>query len=210
MELGAQLWTVREHTQTLADFAEALRKIADIGYKNIQVSGTCKHEPDWLETQLRTAGLRCVVTDYGNPVIPECEYIMTTNMMVLPETLYHNHAEEFAKNENGLNFLEQIPADTSFLLDTYWIQAAGGDPAWWIRRFAGRVPCVHLKDMSFDGKMAAIGDGNMNFSAIVQACRESGTRYMLVEQDDCFGECPFECLKRSYANLQLLCIDKKP
>ena len=41
MELGAQLYTVRAFTQTLADFAETLKKVADIGYRTVQVSGTC-------------------------------------------------------------------------------------------------------------------------------------------------------------------------
>ncbi len=36
--LGAQLYTVRKFTQTIPDIAETLRKIADIGYKTIQIS----------------------------------------------------------------------------------------------------------------------------------------------------------------------------
>jgi hypothetical protein len=30
----------------------------------------------------------------------------------------------------------------------------------------------------------------------------AGTKYMMVEQDDCNGEDPFECLKRSYEYLK--------
>ena len=39
LKLGAQLYTVREFTQTEKDFAETMKKIADIGYKYAQVSG---------------------------------------------------------------------------------------------------------------------------------------------------------------------------
>ena len=42
MQIGAQLYTVREHTRNLDDFSETLKKIADIGYKTVQVSGTCR------------------------------------------------------------------------------------------------------------------------------------------------------------------------
>ena len=41
MKLGAQLYTVRDFTKTTDDFAETLKKVADIGYRTVQVSGTC-------------------------------------------------------------------------------------------------------------------------------------------------------------------------
>ena len=41
MEIGAQLYTVRDYAKTTEDFAETLKKIADIGYRIVQVSGTC-------------------------------------------------------------------------------------------------------------------------------------------------------------------------
>jgi sugar phosphate isomerase/epimerase len=39
LKLGAQLYTVREYTQNEQDFAKTMEKIADIGYKYVQVSG---------------------------------------------------------------------------------------------------------------------------------------------------------------------------
>ena len=62
MQLGAQLFTTRESCQTLEGFAETLKRIADIGYQTVQVSGTCAFEADWLKEQLRQNGLRCVLT----------------------------------------------------------------------------------------------------------------------------------------------------
>ena len=41
----------------------------------------------------------------------------------------------------------------------------------------------------------------MNFDGILAACEEAGVEYLLVEQDHCYGENPFDCLKRSYQNL---------
>ena len=38
--------------------------------------------------------------------------------------------------------------------------------------------------------------------AVFEKARDAGTEYMFVEQDDCYGEDPFECLKRSYAYLK--------
>ena len=39
LKLGAQLYTLREYTKTEEDFAGTIKKVADIGYKYVQVSG---------------------------------------------------------------------------------------------------------------------------------------------------------------------------
>lgn len=62
MEIGAQLFTTRKYCKTLEDFAETLKKVADMGYPTVQVSGTCPYEPQWLKEQLDKNGLRCVLT----------------------------------------------------------------------------------------------------------------------------------------------------
>ena len=62
MEIGAQLYTIRDYCKDLDSFSESLAKLADIGYKNVQVSGTCDFEPAWLEEQLKRNGLKCVLT----------------------------------------------------------------------------------------------------------------------------------------------------
>ncbi len=78
------------------------------------------------------------------------------------------------------------------------MQAGGADPVWWIDFLKGRVPCVHLKDMEYGRKMAALGVGNINLDGVIAACERAGTEYLLVEQDDCYGQDPFECLRISY------------
>lgn len=52
--------------------------------------------------------------------------------------------------------------------------------------------------------MAVVGEGNINFDAVISAAEDAGTRYLLVEQDNCNGEDPFDCLKRSYENLRAM------
>lgn len=119
---------------------------------------------------------------------------------------YHNHDFEFARHE-GKPLLQRIaegfqPDRLGFILDTFWIQAGGGDPAWWIRHMAGRAEIVHLKDMAYDGGrvMTPVGEGNMNFMSILEACRDAGTEWLMVEQDTCVGS-PFDCLHSSYVHL---------
>ena len=51
--------------------------------------------------------------------------------------------------------------------------------------------------------MAVVGEGNLPFKKILDLLKAQGTtQYLLVEQDNCYGEDPFDCLKRSYDYLR--------
>jgi hypothetical protein len=49
---------------------------------------------------------------------------------------------------------------------------------------------------------AVVGEGNINFDRVFEKAEAGGTKYMMVEQDNCHGEDPFQCLKRSYQYLR--------
>ena len=124
---------------------------------------------------------------------------------------YHNHSHELVRYDGKpvLQLLiEKLSPKIWFEIDTYWITHGGGDPIQWIGKVAGRMPCVHLKDMSItpDRKqlMAEVGEGNLNWSGILKACKDAGVKWYIVEQDDCNGQDPFECLGRSLKNLQAM------
>ena len=65
MELGAQLFTLRDYCKNLNDFSETLKKVADMGYTTVQGSGTWAYEGAWLAEELKKNGLRCVLTHYN-------------------------------------------------------------------------------------------------------------------------------------------------
>jgi sugar phosphate isomerase/epimerase len=122
---------------------------------------------------------------------------------------YHNHAHEFFRFQ-GAPLLEYIYAKTDprFLqgeIDTYWVQAGGGDPVAWCKKLANRLPLLHLKDYAVgaDGKpfFAEIGNGNLDFPKIISAAEESGCEWFIVEQDVCPGD-PFESLATSFRHIR--------
>ncbi len=129
--------------------------------------------------------------------------------------IYHNHDFELMKFDGttGLDILirETDPAAVDFEIDVYWIQAGGGDPAEWIRKVAGRMKVVHLKDYAVanarEPRFAEVGEGNMNFGRILEACKEIGVEWGAVEQDQTYGKDPFECLRTSFANLRALGVE---
>jgi len=255
MKIGAQFYTIRDYCKTLEDFAESLKKVADIGYTTVQISGTCAFDANWLKAELDKNGLKCVITHtpvprllnetvavcdehkifgagcvgLGMHKMPgedlEAEYAQFLELYkpvakTIKEQglyfMYHNHDHEFRKI-GGKTILEKMaedlaPDEMGFTLDTFWVQAGGASPVEWIEKLKGRLPCIHLKDFQFargpiHDHICAVGDGNINFEPIIRAAEEAGTEYLLVEQDLCHGEDPFECLARSYRNLRALGLD---
>ena len=122
---------------------------------------------------------------------------------------YHHHDREYARLADGRLFMDALCEDfsaeeCSIIVDTYWVQAGGSDPAAWLRKLNGRIKCIHFKDMSYSTedqkvRMAPIGEGNINWESVFEAVRECDIDYAFVEQDEAYGEDPFECLARSLA-----------
>ena len=247
MKIGAQLYTLHTLTKTLDAFEECLKKVADIGYTSVQVSGTCPYEPAWLAEKLKENGLTCDITHYSYDAIcnnPEkvvedhkvfgCKYIglgsmpklgaMEADVSAVTEFIkrakpaaariaaaggyfmYHNHHQEF-KTFDGKLVMDMLaeafaPSEMGFTLDTYWVKYASHDPVEWLKKLKGRTPCVHYKDMVHlaDGTAhyAPVGTGELDFDAIIKTSIDMGVEYAFVEQDDCYGEDPFACLKTIY------------
>ena len=120
---------------------------------------------------------------------------------------YHNHQHEFAKMENGKTIMEMLveelhPENTSFVLDTYWVQTGGGDVCDWIEKLAGRIDILHLKDMTLNPKdelykLTEVGYGNLSFDPIIKAAEETGVKYYVVEQDGNWTGGPVNALRLS-------------
>ena len=246
--LGAQLYTVRAFTQTLEGVAETLAKVADIGYRAIQISGFGPVDPAEVAKLVQEHELTVAATHMGwdrflhdldevieihklwkcaHPAVGGLpgEYYSVEGLKRFLDELapiagrlaeegmdfsYHNHNHEFIRygEKTWLEMLYEW-ADPGMLkaeIDTYWIQAGGGDPAAWVRKCAGREPLLHLKDMAIapgrEQRFAEIGEGNLNWAAILQAAKEGGVEWYLIEQDNCYERDPFESLAISYHNLR--------
>ena len=131
---------------------------------------------------------------------------------------YHNHHFEFHKfgrrsglgGRTGLDILYSA-TDPRYLqaeIDTGWVARGGGDPADWCARLKGRMDQVHVKDWLILGgepAWAEVGEGNLNWPAIVRACHMAGVKHYIVEQDQCpVTKDPFKSIAVSLRNLQRL------
>ena len=54
MKIGAQFFTIRDYCRTPEALDESLKRVADIGYRHIQLSGVCPYEADSAPTGCRS------------------------------------------------------------------------------------------------------------------------------------------------------------
>jgi sugar phosphate isomerase/epimerase len=129
---------------------------------------------------------------------------------------YHNHAFEFGgkPGERPIDiFLERFdPKIVGFQLDVFWVSVAGNDPVEWINKLKQRVISVHLKDKAADQPVLyaenvpkttfqEVGNGSLNFPAILKAAAAVGVKHFFVEQDQTPGD-PLASLAQSYKYLR--------
>lgn len=120
---------------------------------------------------------------------------------------YHNHNMEFEKfpgdDRCKLDILMEStkPENLFAELDLAWVHVGGADPVAYIKKYKGRCPIVHAKEIADPKKskkrFAPLGEGILDWPAIFAAGRESGIEWYVYEQDNGDGD-PFDWAKVSY------------
>ncbi len=178
----------------IADPEKVLGMYATIGCKYVAVP--------YLTPEYRPG------TDAFPEVIKNIEMLGEVAKKLGIQLLYHNHDFEFARigGKYALDILyDEIPADKlQTELDTCWVNVGGEVPAEYLRKYSGRAPVLHLKDfvgertenmyelIGIDSKAPArpegfelrpLGKGVQDFPAILDAAKEAGTKWLVIEQD---------------------------
>jgi sugar phosphate isomerase/epimerase len=103
---------------------------------------------------------------------------------------YHNHDHEFValggdSDRDGDSAFDLLADETDIdlELDVGWATAAGRNPVALLDHLRGRVPLVHLKDVSGTTPVE-LGEGNLETEACVRAAREAGTEWLVYEHDE--------------------------
>jgi sugar phosphate isomerase/epimerase len=205
--------------------SEELRRLAArLGDLGLEVCG--RHVPlDRLEADLdAVAGeadvLRCrrvVVPSAERPVDRASAEALAERLAALSarvagaglELGYHNHWWELEPLADGTLVLDVLagldPGLVALELDLGWAWYAGADPAELVRRHAGRIPLVHVKDFRVREREATcpVGDGTIDYAAVVEAAPAAGIEWLIVEQEDLDGD-RFEATERSATTLRSL------
>jgi sugar phosphate isomerase/epimerase len=128
------------------------------------------------------------------------------------QACYHNHAFEFAQAGDQTLF-DILATNTDKKLvaieaDLFWVSVAGLDPVDFLKQHKGRVPLVHLKDKAQGTEQRfnegvprtafkELGNGTLDFAAILKEAPGAGVKHYFVEQDQTPGD-PLESLKQSW------------
>ncbi|MBL8027486.1 MAG: sugar phosphate isomerase/epimerase [Fibrobacteres bacterium] len=242
--VALQLYTLRDFLKTENDIESTLEKVAQIGYKAVEVAGLGPIESQKLRSILDKNGLKCISMHIGcNDLENDIEAVFAKMdilgikvaaigalpkegrsaegyALYIPKLIawadmfkargyrlaYHNHRFEFEKYNGvlAMDLLANKVPNLYFELDLYWVTAGGGDPVAWIEKFQGRINEIHFKDCTVREDvaiMAEVGEGNLNWPAIINTCKKTGIEWCVVEQDRC-ERSPIDCVATSFANLK--------
>lgn len=223
--LGVQLYTVRGLMQS--DFEGTLRRVAGIGYRQVEFAGYFNHDPhavkgilDGLRLAAPSSHIPIEMLESGWERMLEDARTMGHRYLVVAWTpaerrrtlddwrrigdlftragraaraagiqfAYHNHDYEFVPLEGRLPFDVLLQASDPDLvkieMDLFWIRKGGQDPLEYFRRWPGRFPLVHVKDMTADGHMADVGSGAIDWRAIFAHREQAGIQHYFVEHDE--------------------------
>jgi len=131
---------------------------------------------------------------------------------------FHNHAFEFDTIVHGtdaLSYLIEPVSDNAVLaeIDVYWVKKAGLEPVEFIEPYGGRMPTMHLKDMTGDERRTytEIGRGIIDFESLLLWGERNSVEWYVVEQDICEGEA-FDSVRISLGNLHELAdrLERRP
>lgn len=172
------------------------------------------HMESELSEQIEYAlelGLEYVITPYSpfSPVPTEEElnqrilFLKKASELVTAAGLkygYHNHDFEF-KLVNGETIMDQFlaalpPERMAAQFDLGWVHKGGQRPVDYVKKYAGRVPLVHIKDFGDGRDDTEVGNGVVDFKSVFAIAEEAGIEYYIVEQEK-FVSSPLESAKIS-------------
>ena len=121
---------------------------------------------------------------------------------------YHNHAYEF-ESENGKVLYDVLLSNTQadlvhMELDLGWVIVGGKDPLDYFKKFPGRFPLWHLKDMDMTRKESTeFGKGGLDIAKMLENKKESGVKHIFIEQEE-YASTPLESMKQNLAYLNTI------
>ena len=121
---------------------------------------------------------------------------------------YHNHEYEFEKEKDKVLYdvlLENTdPELVKMEMDLGWVIVTGNDPVAYFKKYPGRFPLWHLKDMKKEEPVSTeFGKGQINIKEMMQNAKNAGMKYFFVEQEE-YTDNALKSLREDYDYLMKL------
>jgi sugar phosphate isomerase/epimerase len=127
---------------------------------------------------------------------------------------YHNHAFEYQQfgSQIGLEIMmDALDKSLGLELDVFWASVGGHDPVELLKKYAGRVDLLHVKDKAEGTPVQynqavpktafkEAGKGVIDWPKVLKAAHAAGVKHYFVEQDQTPGN-PVDSLRISYQYL---------
>lgn len=119
--------------------------------------------------------------------LTRCGKALTTAAAHGRQLCYHAHAHEFTKldGEYQLDLLlnNSNLKTLKFEADTCWIHQGGENVIGYMEKHAGRIPLLHVKDVTSESKITELGNGVIDFAAVVDFAKKHRVPWLSYEQD---------------------------
>ena len=101
---------------------------------------------------------------------------------------YHNHEFEFSPLDGEVPYevmLQELDASVLLELDLYWSTFSGVSATELFKKYPGRFPLWHVKDMDKTDRThnTDVGTGSIDFPAIFGAAEAAGMKHFFLEQE---------------------------
>ncbi|MDE2383533.1 MAG: sugar phosphate isomerase/epimerase [Alphaproteobacteria bacterium] len=193
---------VPEDMAALDDYVALLKKYRLTAKSGHFTFNVFEHSPDLVAGIARKFGMGLVVIPWINPedrpataqgwkAIGARLAAITGQMKQRGLTFaYHNHEFEMVPLPDGSYPLDHLLGDEVPLEpDLAWMVVGHADPLVWLKKYAGRIPAVHVKDIAPAGEaldekgFADLGHGTLDWQALWVASVAAGSQLMVVEHD---------------------------
>lgn len=114
---------------------------------------------------------------------------------------YHNHAYEFEAEKGEVLYdvlMSNTQADLVHMeLDLGWVIVGGKNPLDYFKKYPGRFPLWHLKDMDMTKKESTeFGKGGLDIPSMMASQEASGVKHIFIEQEE-YASTPEESMKHN-------------
>ena len=121
---------------------------------------------------------------------------------------YHNHEYEFESDQGQVLYdilMDHTEPDLVHMeLDLGWVIVGGKDPLDYFKKYPGRFPLWHLKDMNMTKKESTeFGKGGLDIKTMMQNQEASGVKHIFIEQEE-YASTPLESMKHNMKFLKNL------
>lgn len=191
-----------ETMDEIETYAELLKRYGLTAESGHFLLSQFEEAPERVEEIAKTLGMWLVVDPYifpdDRPTTPEGWDAHGARLAAVSRDMaargltfaYHNHDFEMQPLPDGTYPIDRLLGDeVAFEPDLAWMVVGGADPATFLRKYEGRIPAVHVKDVAPEGDcadelgFADLGEGTVDWATLWPMSIAAGSKIMILEHD---------------------------